>query len=211
MNIIEVAYSWGKPLEKREVTNYIVLHQRAGWGDVSGIHIHHRDTLGYAGIGYNFYVRLDGSVYRGRPIDVRGAHTENHNWESVGICAEGYYSLPPTGSGIKASQVNYTMPDVQKQAIADLVAYCKKEYPSATVIRHSALCQTSCPGDFYPFDEIVTMATGKSPFEKAIAILQTDGVMISPEYWLQNAQPGGTCKGEFVAGLIMNFAKRIGG
>ncbi|MCK9324481.1 MAG: N-acetylmuramoyl-L-alanine amidase [Bacteroidales bacterium] len=158
MNIISVAYSWAKPLVKRDVTNYIILHQRAGWGDVASIHSLHLG-YGYSGIGYNFYVRLDGSVYAGRPIDVQGAHAENNNWQSVGICAEGYYCLPPTGSAIRSDQINRTMPEAQKKALTELVAYCRGIYPGAKVIRHSDVNATNCPGEFYPFDEIAAGAT----------------------------------------------------
>lgn len=159
MNIIQASYAWAKPLVKRSVTNYIVLHQRAGWGDVASIHGLHLG-FGYAGIGYNFYVRYDGSVYAGRPIDVQGAHAENNNWQSVGICAEGYYCLPPTGSAIRSDQINRTMPEVQKNSLVELVAYCRKAYPDARIVRHSDLNTTSCPGEFYPFNEIARLAAG---------------------------------------------------
>lgn len=177
MNIISVAYNWAKPLVKRSVTNYIILHQRAGWGNAESIHSLHLG-FGYSGIGYNFYVRLDGSIYAGRPIDVQGAHAENNNWQSVGICAEGYYCLPPTGSAIRSDQINRTMPEAQKKAIAELVAYCLKQYPGAKVIRHSEVNQTNCPGDFYPFSEIVQLATGATTDPNAVTI--TAGGQVFP-------------------------------
>lgn len=155
MNIIQPSYSWAKDLVEREGTNYIVLHQRAGWGDAQSIHQLHLDQ-GYAGIGYNLYVRQDGTVYYGRPINVRGAHTENYNWESVGICAEGYYSEPPAGSGITPDR---SMPVVQKAAIVEAVNYCRALYPAAQIVKHETLCDTVCPGEYYPFDEIIKLAT----------------------------------------------------
>lgn len=159
MNIISADYKWAKPLTKRTTTNYIILHQRAGWGDVASIHQLHLG-YGYSGIGYNFYVRLDGTIYAGRPIDVQGAHAQNNNWNSVGICAEGYFCLPPTGSAIKSSQINRVMPAAQRDAIALLVAYCLGIYPAAKVIRHSEVNATNCPGEFYPFDEITRLGAG---------------------------------------------------
>lgn len=155
MNIIQPSYSWAKPLVERDATNYIVLHQRAGWGDAEGIHQLHLN-LGYAGIGYNLYVRQDGTVYYGRPINTRGAHTENYNWESVGICAEGYYSEPPAGSGITPDR---SMPVVQRNAIVEAVNYCRALYPNAQIVKHKTLIETACPGEYYPFDEIVRLAT----------------------------------------------------
>lgn len=42
---------------------------------------------------------------------------------------------------------------------------------------------------------------------EAIRALQAKGIISSPDYWIANAVPGGICKGEYVAGLIRNFAK----
>ena len=155
MKIIQPDYKWAKSLTEREVTNHIVLHQRAGWGDVQGLHQFHLNK-GWAGIGYHLYVRLDGTIYFGRPINCVGAQVENYNWESIGICAEGYYSEPPAGSNITP---NRTMPAVQRAAIVEAVNYCRNLYPSAQIVKHGTLIATSCPGEYYPFDEIVRIAT----------------------------------------------------
>ena len=66
----------------------MVLHHRAGDGDAEGIHKLHKDR-GYSGIGYHFYVRKDGKIYQGRPIETVGAHTLGANQKSIGICFEG--------------------------------------------------------------------------------------------------------------------------
>ena len=73
MNIIEQSYKWNGSLSKRLSTKYIILHHRAGNGDVQSIHQTHLAN-GWSGIGYHFYVRKDGSVYLGRPIDT-SVHT----------------------------------------------------------------------------------------------------------------------------------------
>jgi hypothetical protein len=155
MNIIKPSYNWAKPLTTREATNYIVLHQRAGWGTAESIHQLHIAN-GWSGIGYNFYVRQDGTIYEGRPVYASGAHTENYNWESVGVCAEGYYSDPP-GYNLTPDKV---MPEAQKKAIVELVAYLRALYPGAQIVGHSTLNETDCPGCYYPFEEIVKLATG---------------------------------------------------
>jgi len=46
---------------------------------------------------------------------------------------------------------------------------------------------------------------------EAIRALQAKGIMLSPEYWLTNAKAGKQCDGLYVAGLIRNFAEKIGG
>jgi len=48
----------------------------------------HRER-GWTGIGYHFYIRLDGTVEKGRSLDKAGAHTFGHNKNTIGICFEG--------------------------------------------------------------------------------------------------------------------------
>lgn len=48
-------------------------HQRLGWSDV----------------GYHFFIKKDGAVQTGRPLEQVGAHTQGHNTGSVGVCFHG--------------------------------------------------------------------------------------------------------------------------
>ncbi len=45
--------------------------------------------------------------------------------------------------------------------------------------------------------------------EAAIDRLHKAGVINSPDYWLENAQAGKTCRGDYVAGLIRNMAGKL--
>ena len=56
MKIINKDFKWASVLSKRSETKYIILHHRAGEGDVESIHSTHLAN-GWAGIGYHFYVR----------------------------------------------------------------------------------------------------------------------------------------------------------
>ena len=142
MNIIETNFSWNSALSKRGSTTYIILHHRAGNGDAKSIHNQHLKN-GWAGIGYHFYVRKDGSIFRGRPIDTVGAHTVGKNSVSVGICFEGNYHSS-----------DKTMPEEQFKAGQSLIAHLKGIYKDAQIKRHSDFQATACPGDFFPFDDI---------------------------------------------------------
>lgn len=73
MNIIEKTYTLNGTLTKRTKTDMIILHHRAGNGDVESIDRTHKGN-GWTCIGYQFYVRKDGSIYRGRQEDTVGAH-----------------------------------------------------------------------------------------------------------------------------------------
>lgn len=41
---------------------------------------------GWSDIGYHYVIGLDGSIHKGRPDNVQGAHTKGHNKNSIGIC-----------------------------------------------------------------------------------------------------------------------------
>ena len=99
MKIMEKEYSWKGSLSVRRATKRIILHHaeysRCTADDIHQWHI----DRGWSGIGYHFFVRKDGSVYRGRPENTVGAHASGANSDSIGICAEGKY-------------MTETMPDV---------------------------------------------------------------------------------------------------
>lgn len=143
MNITETNFSWSGSLSKRASTKYIILHHRAGNGDAKSIHNQHLKN-GWCGIGYHFYVRKDGSVFRGRPIDTVGAHTSGSNSVSVGICFEGNYHSS-----------NKEMPLSQLKAGQELIAYIKGIYKDAQIKKHSDFQATACPGQYFPFDDVI--------------------------------------------------------
>ena len=140
MQIKDVSYKWNGTLVKRNSTEYIILHHRAGNGDVQSIHNGHLSN-GWSGIGYHFYVRKDGTIYRGRPIEMVGAHCTGQNTCSVGVCFEGNFECE-------------TMPDVQIKAGQELISYIKSLYPHAEIMRHCDFNETACPGKNFPFKEI---------------------------------------------------------
>lgn len=147
MNIQNVGLKFTNETGKRSITTAIVLHHAEANGcTVKDIHQWHLNN-GWAGIGYHFYVRKDGTIYQGRPIDWIGAHagsSSGYNKISIGICFEGRYN-----------SVDKSMPTAQLNAGKELVAYCKQKYPSIKEIKkHSECTATDCPGKYFPFDNI---------------------------------------------------------
>lgn len=55
------------------------------------------------------------------------------------------------------------MPEAQIKAGQELVAYLKEKYNISKVQHHSDVCNTSCPGKNFPFDEIVNGTVGENP------------------------------------------------
>lgn len=142
MKIIEPKYNWAYTPGYRNTTTHLILHHAAA-DNISAETIHSWHLAnGWAGIAYHYYVRKDGSVYRGRPEAWTGGHTTNWNWCSLGICFEGNFDAQ-------------TMPEEQRKAGAELVADIVKRYPGIIVGKHKDYQATACPGANFPFDAIV--------------------------------------------------------
>jgi N-acetyl-anhydromuramyl-L-alanine amidase AmpD len=157
MIITEQTYKWNGSLTKRATTRYIVLHHRAGDGNVQSIHNTHLKN-GWTGIGYHFYVRKDGGIYRGRPVDMVGAHTTNYNSISIGVCFEGNFE-------------NESMSATQIKAGQELISYLRSLYPNAEVKGHRDFNSTACPGKKFPFKDIKKGETAMTVTE-AIKIIK---------------------------------------
>ena len=140
LNIIEPNYTWNGALTKRTITDRIILHHAAGNGTAESIHKYHV-SLGWKGIAYHYYVRKDGTIYRGRPEDTVGGHTSGYNSRSIGICAEGNFETD-------------VMSNAQRDAIRELVLDIRTRYPDTQTIKHKDVAATACPGKNYPFDYI---------------------------------------------------------
>lgn len=140
MNIIQTDWKWNGTLSNRKSTDYIALHHAAAITcSAQDIDNWHKNN-GWSGIGYHYFVRKDGSIYRGRPERALGAHVSGMNNCSLGICAEGNYDTEKT------------MPIAQKGAILTLVKDVLSRYPKAKVVGHRDIGSSDCPGKHYPLD-----------------------------------------------------------
>ena len=160
MEIIETNLQF-KNLEKRKTTRRTILHHaEASNCTAEDIHRWHLNR-GWAGAGYHFLVRKDGTTYRLRPEDAVGAHAYGSNYDSIGICAEGKYN-------------EEEMPEAQKQAIIELIKYLESKYNINTIQKHKDVCATSCPGNNYPFEEIVNGISVSGDVEEVLDITTED-------------------------------------
>jgi len=57
--------------------------------DVGTMRQYHVFTKGWADIGYHYFIKKDGTIQEGRPIDKIGAHVARHNTGTVGVCFAG--------------------------------------------------------------------------------------------------------------------------
>lgn len=184
MNIIEKTYKWASKLSKRKSTKRIILHHaEAVKCTADDIHKWHLNN-GWAGIGYHFFVRKDGSIYRGRPEDTLGSHAKGANSDSIGICAEGSY-------------MSETMPEAQKQAIKELVAHLKSKYGITKIQRHKDITSTDCPGTNFPFNEIVNGGPAPAPTPQPTPAPKQNG-----DDWVRCLQE--ELNAQFGAGLVID-------
>ena len=123
---------------KKENIDAIVIHcsaSRAGQdlraADIDKMH----KERGFACIGYNYVIDLDGTIEEGRKLDRDGAHCntaglsgKSYNKHSIGICYVG--GLDKDGNPAD------TRTDAQKTALAELVYRLIDEYPIIEVIGH---------------------------------------------------------------------------
>lgn len=149
MNIIETNFKWNGSLSRRTSTVQTILHHAAAINcSVEDVHRWHLGN-GWAGIGYHYFVRKDGTVFRGRPEWAVGAHAIGANGNSIGICAEGNFDIEE-------------MSTEQKNAILELVQDIKNRYGNLAVKGHKEVSSTNCPGNDFPLAELKSGETAQN-------------------------------------------------
>jgi N-acetyl-anhydromuramyl-L-alanine amidase AmpD len=141
LNIIEKTYKINENLSIRNSTERIILHHAAASQCSSDDIDKWHKQKDYSCIGYHFFIKKNGTIYRGRQENAIGAHAYQNNYNSIGICFEGDFEKEQ-------------MTDAQVEAGKELVAYIKNKYGISKVQKHSDVCSTSCPGKNFRFDEI---------------------------------------------------------
>ena len=148
MKIIDLGLQFRENHAEGNVPRYMGMHHSGGIQTVQDYHQMHLNK-GWAGLGYHFMVDTDGTIYKGRPVNYVPAGIENANQDSLQICAIGNFE-------------NMTMPDVQREAIKELIAYCKSSYGTISYLcGHKEKMATDCPGSNYPLQTMKdTFANG---------------------------------------------------
>lgn len=148
MNIIETNLQFNSNMLERKSTNRCIFHNSGTTvrQAIEIIHNYHKNSRGYAGIGYHFYIRRDGSIYTGRKEHMQGAHTYGANSDSIGVCFEGNLN-------------EECLTKEQIEAGRWLVLYLKRKYGNIEFTEHRRVCNTSCPGKNFNIDEIVNETT----------------------------------------------------
>lgn len=140
MQIQKAGIKFSKNLTKRKTTSEIIIHCSATIdGKPYSVQSMHKDHLknGWAGIGYNYIIDLDGNIWEGRPENKVGAHCKNHNSKSVGICYVGGLD--------KNKKPKDTRNTAQLESMEELCRYLHEKYPQATFHGHKEFENKACP------------------------------------------------------------------
>lgn len=121
------------PLKK--VDKIICHHPAHPTWDINDIHKYHRDSKGWSGIGYNYFVTFDGRIQEGRGRN-QGAHTlGGWNYKSLGVSFQGNFEIQE-------------MTDEQVSSGTELIASLIRSEGLGIndVVGHRDLWATACPG-----------------------------------------------------------------
>ena len=141
LNICYLNYEWEYEPEIGNEPIILVYHHTAikniSAEDINKLH----KNKGWKGIGYHYYIRKDGEIYKGREDEAEGSHAKGYNKESIGICLEGNFE-------------EEHLSNEQIEALKNLSVYICLKYNIRDIVPHKELGNTLCPGKNFPLREV---------------------------------------------------------
>ena len=183
LDIKKADLKWNGNLKSLDLPKikYIMIHHTAHptW-NIYDVHNFHQHTNGWIGIGYNFFINPDGTVFEGRGLNV-GAGATGYNYNSIHVCFAGNFE-------------NQKPSETQLENGKKLIEYLLTLVPSdVQIIGHKDIGRTACPGKNFPLDSyknIKKEMEDKKMFEagqgkEAIEYLVEQGRITNKEQALQ--------------------------
>lgn len=159
----ESVSGWNKP-------NKIIIHHPEFYGSVQALNNLMRN-MGFTMIGYNYYIRKDGSVWKGRPDNVTSGNCYGQNNQSLGVCFEGNYDK------------DTTMPQEQFNAGVELIKYLKDKYGISEVNGHKKYYNTACPGRYFPLSKMLNAIMGSAGSVNVTESNSTTNISSGSKLW----------------------------
>lgn len=176
MEITQAKLNWRGPLTPiTQKIEKIICHHPASTGTMEANHRFHRETRGWNGLGYSYWVDYDGSIFEVRGRNV-GAHSgSNWNDRSYGICFRGNFEVEQ-------------MRDQQVEAGAWLCAKLLREESLSMddIVGHNKVAATLCPGRNFRMRELK---------ERAAKLLEGTKIVGPTEATMQRAQEWARARG----------------
>lgn len=105
--------------------------------DIEDIHRIHQGN-GWLCVGYHAFIKADGTIQYGRPMDSEGAQSYGHNHEGLGVCLAGYFHPPYNDKPTKE----------QLKSLPEVLKNWKGKIPQKVrIVGHRDYGGTACPGD----------------------------------------------------------------
>jgi hypothetical protein len=150
----------------REITE-TVIHWTANYIDqphigAEDVHEWHL-ARGFSGCGYHYIFKRDGSIQRGRPINLEGAHAADfgHNKYSIGVSHVAGYNCvsgtPNPNRYISAESIS----DAQWRAQKNFLEVFYRVFPGGQVLGHNQISQTGKVDPGFDVDTYILNEFGK--------------------------------------------------
>ena len=151
----------------REITEVVVhwtetyTNKNIGAEEINSLH----RGLGYAGIGYHYIIRRDGSLQRGRPLNRQGEHAEpNHDTYSIGIAFVGGFNC---ASGTPNPETFLSSQSLTRAQMTTFDQFCLafyKRFPGGQILGHNDINITEIDPGFDVIDYVEDRFGKKSVF-----------------------------------------------
>lgn len=159
VKIIEETYNWARTNFTAQKPNTIDIHHALCPNcTAQDIHRWHLDN-GWKGIAYHYFIRKDGSVYRGRQENhVGGGLLGSENKNKIEICLEGCYTD-------YKNLTEKVVPEAQLTALIWLCNDIKTRWAIKAIKKHADYPSAKqegkdCPGKYFPWDKFLNEVDG---------------------------------------------------
>ncbi|MBQ1876793.1 MAG: N-acetylmuramoyl-L-alanine amidase [Selenomonas sp.] len=138
--VVQPTYLHFRSLTNRTRTDAIVVHHIGNTNaDVSAATVHEWHLAnGWAGIGYHYVIRKDGTIEQGRPLGTVGAHCYGENYHTVGVNIVGNFEIAEPEPAQMASAA---------RLLAAICRFYGFAPGSDTIFGHRDFNATACPGE----------------------------------------------------------------
>lgn len=153
----------------REVTEVVVhwsethTNRNIGSEEINRYHL----SLGLNGIGYHYVIRRDGSIQRGRPVNIKGQHApiNGHDDRSIGLVFVGGINVP---TGTPNEENFLSAASLTRSQINTFNHFCRefyKVFEGAQIVGHTDIDLVEIDPGFSVIDYVETNFNKKSLYE----------------------------------------------
>jgi hypothetical protein len=124
---------------KREVTEVVVhwtetpTNKNIGSEEINETHL----ESGLNGIGYHYVIRRDGSLQRGRPVNLQGQHADDHDTRSIAVVFVGGINVPSETRNIEDFISVQSLTRSQFNTFDHFCRAFYNTYPGGQILGHS--------------------------------------------------------------------------